>query len=487
MKRKFSILCAAILLNSRLTAGSRANTNSSSHATRWNCEWEVHYDTWIPSFKTGEYRHGGPSGGAHCLDACCQDPACTGIQLESSEQFQCYEYVSPPQGLNAMTLGRRLGDGLWLRGLRPAWSVFTKADRKEVKEVIGLQPPPVSLLPSKVQEQRENYLAYESTHAHDSHAQMLEKALDQELSGMSETMGVSQQHCQWDVHYDKWMPTFVPGEYRREDEFGHPATHALCLDVCCQDPSCAGIQFLSNEESQCYKYTRPPDGLVASEGRNLGDGAWLRQKQARWSVFVKSATIPSWKMHLPGFQTTASVVSSVSRTGRTGSKISVAEAASQQDCEWVVHYDTWIPTFVPGEYEHNDAYGGAHCLVACCQDPTCVGLEMESSEKFQCYKYARPPVGLKASHGKPLADGKWLISQRQAWSIVLKVNNKEKQPGPRIRAKSPMRVQKLQHLLSQQRDNDHQVASTATRIGHCSSDCLNAVLITLLAGLSLIQ
>merc|ERR1719335_370716 len=140
-------ICVLLPLVQQISTGSPVNVVGNAKAPRWDCEWRVHYNTWIPSFKPGEYRHNGPSGGAHCLDACCQDPTCTGIQLESSEQFQCYEYGSPPKGLNDVTPGRRLGDGSWLVHQRPAWSVFMKASRRKVSEVIGMQPPPLPAIP----------------------------------------------------------------------------------------------------------------------------------------------------------------------------------------------------------------------------------------------------------------------------------------------------------------------------------------------------
>lgn len=463
--------CAASLLGFKLAAGSRATTARSSSATRWNCEWDVHYNTWIPSFRPGEYRHNGPSGGAHCLDACCQDPTCTGIQLESSEQFQCYEYDSPPDGLNDVTSGRRLGDGSWLVHQRPAWSVFMKASRKETKEAVDLQPPPLPSASRGTSNGNGRRLTSESHEA--SKAKQLEKQLDEKLSTVSAMMGLSQQHCQWVVHYDQWIPTFVPGEYEHNDEAGR----AHCIEACCQDPSCAGIQLESSEMSQCYKYTNPPAGLIASEGQALGDGNWLRQKPQAWSILVKTATVPSWRAQVPQ-------VPALPQFAAGSPKAHTSEFPNKH-CDWTVHYDMWIPTFAPGEYEHNDADGGAHCLQACCEDPTCVGLALESSEKFQCYRYARPPVGLANSHARRLGDGKWLRSQRQAWSIFLKVDGHTTQHKHRLGGKAPVRVQKLRQPVKQPEGNQvalrvnhslnvasasaFQVASAALKTAYCSS------------------
>mmetsp|Transcript_125435 Transcript_125435/g.222283 ORF Transcript_125435/g.222283 Transcript_125435/m.222283 type:complete len:282 (-) Transcript_125435:93-938(-) len=93
---------------------------------------------------------------------------------------------------------------------------------------------------------------------------------------------------------------------------------------------------------------------------------------------------------------------------------------SSPSCGWVVHYNRWEPTFDKGEFEHNDALGGAHCLDACCRDPSCLGLTLESSEKYQCYKYSSLPDGLDTLKGKPLGDAKWLLSKTPTWSVFVK-------------------------------------------------------------------
>lgn len=89
------------------------------------CDWAVYYDLWVPTFDKGEYRHNGPRGGAHCLVACCADPTCLGIALESSEEYQCYKYSERPELLHHRS-SRSLGDGAWLKGLPKQWSVFMK-------------------------------------------------------------------------------------------------------------------------------------------------------------------------------------------------------------------------------------------------------------------------------------------------------------------------------------------------------------------------
>lgn len=87
-------------------------------------------------------------------------------------------------------------------------------------------------------------------------------------------------------------------------------------------------------------------------------------------------------------------------------------------CDWTVYYDTWVPTFEKGEYEH-PWEGGHHCLEACCRDPKCDSLQLLSSELFQCYKYNKAPA-IKGKEGQLLGDAKWLLKKKKAWSVFVK-------------------------------------------------------------------
>lgn len=102
-------------------------------------------------------------------------------------------------------------------------------------------------------------------------------------------------------------------------------------------------------------------------------------------------------------------------------------------CEWTVYYDTWVPTFEKGEYEH-PWEGGHHCLEACCRDPKCNSLQLLSSELFQCYKYNKPPA-IKGKEGKLLGDAKWLLTKKRAWSVFVKGHPAE--VAARLAAASP--------------------------------------------------
>lgn len=200
--------------------------------------------------------------------------------------------------------------------------------------------------------------------------------------------------CGWRVWYDRWLPSFVPGEYEGPGSQGG----AHCLAACCADPSCKGLALMSSELYQCYKYSELPAELGSQVGRPLGNAQWLTGMKSAWSVFVKADVAA--KAHLDA---------------------SSVQAWTTQNCEWSVHYDLWLDTFERGQYEPPNALGGAHCLVACCQDPTCKGLALESIEKYQCYKYKGLPDALATRQGVPLGDAKWLLQKPSAWSIFVKV------------------------------------------------------------------
>jgi len=97
-----------------------------------------------------------------------------------------------------------------------------------------------------------------------------------------------------------------------------------------------------------------------------------------------------------------------------------------------------MPSFDPGEYTHDEAFGGAHahCLDQCCHDPSCTGLALESSELYQCYKYSKLPVGLDSNTGRSLGDGRWMQQKSQKWSIVVKAS---KPKALAVRSPQPLR------------------------------------------------
>eukprot|EP00927_Polykrikos_kofoidii_P013046 TRINITY_DN1567_c0_g2_i1.p1 TRINITY_DN1567_c0_g2~~TRINITY_DN1567_c0_g2_i1.p1 ORF type:complete len:228 (+),score=28.25 TRINITY_DN1567_c0_g2_i1:116-799(+) len=102
------------------------------------CNWTVFYHFWLPSFDKGEYRH--PSeGGSHCLEVCCLDPTCNGVQLSSNEEDQCYKYSHWPTSKRKD--GIPLGDGKWIVSLPKTWSVFLKGTPEEVHDQLELVDP----------------------------------------------------------------------------------------------------------------------------------------------------------------------------------------------------------------------------------------------------------------------------------------------------------------------------------------------------------
>lgn len=326
------------------------------------CNWVVHYHTWIPTFDPGEYERTAPQSGIHCLIACCQDPSCVGLALESNEKYQCYKYSTMPSGLNAAE-GIRLGDSQWLLHRGAAWSIFIKAESDSEAWQHAMDPP---------------------------------------------------QTCNWAIVYDKWIPSFDPGEYMHGSYLGG----ARCLEACCKDPTCSGLAFGSTEKFQCYKYSSLPAELDGLKTVPLGDGQWLLNKRSAWSIFIKGGVVSSSGGAAPGSQS----FPTPSEKARTVDvrMVSAGSPTAYETCDWTVFYDKWLPSFEPGEYEPNNDLGGSHCLEACCKDPTCLGLALESTEKFQCYRYRSLPGDLQTSEGQSLGDGEWLLKKKSAWSIFVK-------------------------------------------------------------------
>lgn len=190
---------------------------------------------------------------------------------------------------------------------------------------------------------------------------------------------------------------------------------------------------MSDELYQCYKYSSLPSEVnsqaALESARMLGNGRWLGQMRPAWSVFVKNGGVNAAPLAAartlaasdspPGeFALAASEASKPLAEGLGMSAQSVS--SSDATCGWEVHYNLWLDTFARGEYEPPNDYGGAHCLVACCQDPTCEGLALMSNEEYQCYKYKGLPTAVASHQGTSLGDGKWLKQKAPAWSIFKK-------------------------------------------------------------------
>jgi len=236
---------------------------------------------------------------------------------------------------------------------------------------------------------------------------------------------LSGQKCDFVIHYNRWVSTFEPGLY---------GLGTRCLERCCRDPSCKGVALESTLDTQCYKYAKGPKSL---DGPGEPLAKFLAGNRVReWSIVVKkpveelssqvnvSRSLVGMPMLTDGMQNAIAsrsrrVPGLVSREAPLDKRL---RGPSDTECEWTVHYNKWIPTFDRGEYTHDDAFGGAHapCLDKCCQDPSCTGLAMESSELYQCYKYSHVPSGLSESDSHKLGDGLWLLHKPQAWSIMVK-------------------------------------------------------------------
>jgi len=261
--------------------------------------------------------------------------------------------------------------------------------------------------------------------------------------------------CDWKVYYDTWIPKFKPGE------FEHAGAGILCLEACCQDPNCKGIAIQSSLQSQCYKFSNTSLDL-ASSAPSLAE--FLTQRRvSTWSILLKGrAPVNSQQQLLalpaPELGTTSekegvdegddSIEDDVVMQTQPSSAISKQETSTNKrsenmqlttNCQWAVHYDTWVNSFEKGEYlSRSGALDGVHCLDACCQDPSCQGLALESAELYQCYKYGNVPKELKELNlamGQPLKDGAWLRQLQPKWSIFIK-NSTHDPVQPIFRASS---------------------------------------------------
>lgn len=230
--------------------------------------------------------------------------------------------------------------------------------------------------------------------------------------------------CDWTIHYGSWIATFEKQVYVKKNEKSG-VSGVQCLEACCRDPSCAGLALESSMESQCYKYAQVPAELSGQRGQPLAQYVDA-PRQPAWSVFVKATAAGADSRALPPStllreeEARVPALRSVQEEAAVDARLR-RSLEPPHVCEWTVYYDKWIPSFQGGEYEHNNAFGGAHCLEACCEDPSCRGLALESSEMYQCYKYGTPPAALSGMRGEPLGDGNWLRHRRTAWSIMVKV------------------------------------------------------------------
>lgn len=234
-------------------------------------------------------------------------------------------------------------------------------------------------------------------------------------------------HCDWKVHYDVWIPTFDKVPYE------HPGFGQHCLDVCCKDPSCKGLTLDSSEKWTCFRYRELPDKHELQSkhpAQLLGNGLWLLHRPQAWSVFVKEVKPgpPLMNMH-PYLHNAISWARRGIHHGHEAPHMAVPYTAPEHNdhCAWDVYYNVWEPTFDKGEYRNaNRDAGGAHCLEACCKDPSCLGLQLESIELYQCYKYSKAP-DVNTKDKKPLDDSRWLVALKPAWSVFLKAGIV---PGP---------------------------------------------------------
>lgn len=240
---------------------------------------------------------------------------------------------------------------------------------------------------------------------------------------------VGRSTCDFTVYYNRWIETFEKNEYKHNDGQG-----MHCLEACCRDPTCNGLELESDLNSQCYKSAHIP--RVSDESGEQLLEFLAGERVSQWSVFVKTIHVPAPRT---GFHNALPIMSDVLKSAIANRPRPVPVMVSEESlldrrlrgvdpvrfstrCEWTVYYDKWIPEFEHGEYAHDVSSGGAkvHCLQKCCEDPSCVGLSLESNELEQCYKYSQEPAHLPVKEGKRLGNGRWLEKQPNKWSVFIK-------------------------------------------------------------------
>mmetsp|Transcript_78002 Transcript_78002/g.135180 ORF Transcript_78002/g.135180 Transcript_78002/m.135180 type:complete len:475 (-) Transcript_78002:37-1461(-) len=81
--------------------------------------------------------------------------------------------------------------------------------------------------------------------------------------------------CSWSILYDVWMVA----EQRTEN--------GDCLEICCKDPTCIGMQWQSGQASQCYIFTEKPKELDENQDKLVPMDSFDDSKPSTWSFFVK--------------------------------------------------------------------------------------------------------------------------------------------------------------------------------------------------------
>lgn len=270
------------------------------------CDFTIYYNRWIATFEPRDYESNGAAGGAHCLEACCRDPSCHGLALQSSLESQCYKYVRAPHVSDESP--SPLAEFLAAERVSQ-WSIFIKhVHQAPVGPSLPLLTAPVSQSLQHAVATRPRPLAGMVSE---------ESALDKKLRGVDPAHSGYHSRCEWTVFYNTWMPSFVHGEYTH-DETGGPSAH--CLQKCCEDATCKGLTLESSELYQCYKYEQLPQGLNMHEGKRLGNGRWLSKQRKAWSIFAKSAHavgLPKSQQNASSVESGANVTALVSSVGET--------------------------------------------------------------------------------------------------------------------------------------------------------------------------
>jgi hypothetical protein len=184
------------------------------------------------------------------------------------------------------------------------------------------------------------------------------------------------------VYYNTWKyhgDTSEAGIYGRGGE--------NCIAKCDADSSCLGFQSQSSMRSQCYLFTTAPGGL--GEAMSM-DAA--KSKKSTWSVYMKNAYY---------------VAPSPSPPRAAPPSPGVGLEASK----YVVYYDSWK---FSGDTSKQYAAGTA-CFTKCDADSSCLGLQLLSNQRSQCYMLGSIPHGLGG--GMSIDEAK---SKAGKWSVFMK-------------------------------------------------------------------
>lgn len=97
-----------------------------------------------------------------------------------------------------------------------------------------------------------------------------------ELAKAAADMLRTRSACSWSILYDVWLAS---GE--------HNEVHGDCLELCCGDENCRGVNWMSGQASQCYIFTELPKQVVNETSNFVSLESFDENKPSKWSFFLK--------------------------------------------------------------------------------------------------------------------------------------------------------------------------------------------------------